>query len=133
MDGSHVSEHSASQNDGGLVGLGFRLSQSELAPGARPVYRTTEFRVSAESVGKCVRAIQEFVSYVRECEPGTLVYLSLRDKKEPTHFIHFMAFTDSKSMASHGSSSAHQEFISVLYPEVEGGVVISDFDVVAMS
>jgi quinol monooxygenase YgiN len=133
MDGRHASEQSLSQNDGGLVGLGFRLTQSEIAAGAHPIYRTTEFRVTKESAGRCVRAIQEFVSYVRRCEPGTLLYLSLQDKEDPTHFIHLMAFANSKSMASHGNSPANQEYITVLYPEVEGGVVISDFDVVAMT
>jgi quinol monooxygenase YgiN len=101
----------------------------EISPTA--VYRTTEFRVDRESVDKCKKTIEGFVAYVKANETGTLLYLSLQNEKDATRFLHFMIFRDPQAMIEHGSSTTNKEFITALYPEIEGGVVISDFVLVA--
>jgi hypothetical protein len=43
-----------------------------------------------------------------------------------------MAFADPHAMVEHGSSAANKEFITTIYPEIIGGVVVSDFYAVAI-
>jgi quinol monooxygenase YgiN len=101
----------------------------EINPSA--MCRTTEFRVDKNSVDKCRKAIEQFVAYVKAKESGTLLYLSLQDQKDATRFLHLMVFADPRAMVEHAGSTANKEFITALYPEIQGGVVISDFVPVA--
>ena len=106
------------------------MHTSEISSSA--MYRTAQFRVAEKSVDKCRKAIQEFVAYVKANEPRTLLYISLENEKDVTQFVHLMAFADPHAMVEHGSSMANKDFITTIYPEIIGGVVVSDFYAVAI-
>jgi quinol monooxygenase YgiN len=118
-----------SQGGGELMSPITVLRNLEL--GSYAMYRTAEFQVDPNSIAKCRKVIQEFVAYVKSNEPGTLLYISLQNEKDATRFLHLMAFADPLALVEHGSSAANKEFITALYPELESGVVISDFILVA--
>lgn len=86
----------------------------------------------AAAVEKVKRAISEFVPYVQENEPGTLMYLAWQQKSEPTRFLHFFIFKDAAAQALHGQSAAVNRFEEVYSPELVGGdVAFSDYEMVA--
>ena len=66
-----------------------------------PIYMTARFEVQEEALDICEQAIQEFVNYVRAKEPDTLLYTSLQEKDNPTHFLHYFIFHDERAREIH--------------------------------
>ena len=96
------------------------------------IYQTGGYQVKASAVSKVKKAIQDFVPFVQENEPGTQMYLAWQQKEDPTRFLHFFIFEDSAAQARHGESKAVQRFESVYSPELVGGdVVFTDYEMVA--
>jgi quinol monooxygenase YgiN len=96
------------------------------------LYQTGGYQVKPSAVDKVKRAIQEFVRYVRENEPGTQMYLAWQQKDDPTRFLHLFIFEDAAAQARHGQSEAVRRFESVYSPELVGGdVVFTDYELVA--
>jgi len=95
-----------------------------------PIFTTASFRVRPESLEKCERAIERFADRIRLEEPGTRVYLSLQDNAERTRFLHVMVFDDEQAEEQHRHSPATQEFTTLLYPELMGGVDFHDYHLV---
>ncbi len=95
-----------------------------------PNYRTAEYHVRADALGRCIEAIQEFVAYVRENEPGTLYYAAVQSQDDPTHFLHFMGFEDDAAEKTHRSSEGVARFTDVLYPRTVEGVVFSTYELI---
>ena len=91
------------------------------------IYGTARFSVKPESLDRCRAAIEEFVTYVRDNEPGTKLYLSLQDAEEPTRFPHVMIFEDEAAEKIHTNSEAVDRFTGTLYPETVDGVVFERF------
>jgi quinol monooxygenase YgiN len=79
----------------------------------------------------CQNAIHEFVDYVRENEPDTLLYISLQEKEYPTHFLHYFIFRDEKAGELHASSEAVNHFTSILYPNLIAPVDFTEYDLFA--
>ena len=97
-----------------------------------PLYQTGGYRVKPTAVDKVKRAIEEFVRYVKDNEPGTEMYLAWQEKADPTHFLHLFRFKDAAAQAKHGQSAAVRKFESVYSPELVGGsVVFTDYEMVA--
>jgi hypothetical protein len=46
-----------------------------------PVYQSAYFVVRDDALAVCEKAIREFVEYVRDNEPDTLLYTSLQEKR----------------------------------------------------
>ena len=95
------------------------------------VYGTARFSVQPDAMDRAVQAIEAFVSYVRANEPGTELYLSLRDRDDHRAFMHFMIFTDEGAEQIHANSEAVQRFTSVLYPLCPEPVRFERFEPVA--
>ncbi len=97
-----------------------------------PIYQTAHYQVNASAVDKVLAAIEKFVDYVRQNEPGTRFYSSWQQKDDRTRFVHLFIFDDEMAHASHGQSEAVRKFESVYSPELVGGpVVFTDYEHVA--
>ena len=81
---------------------------------------------------KVTAAIEEFVRYVRDSEPGTRFYAAWQQESDPTRFVNLFIFNDEHAHAVHGQSAAVRRFESVYSPElVAGPVVFTDYRQVA--
>jgi len=97
-----------------------------------PIYQTGGYRVKPEAVEKVKQAIQVFVKYVQENEPGTKMYLAWQEKSDPTRFNHLFIFENEAAQARHGGSAAVKQFESVYSLELVGGeVVFTDYEMIA--
>ncbi len=53
-----------------------------------PIYQTAHYQVNAAALEKVKAAIEEFVRYVDEHEPGTRLYAAWQQEDDPTRFVH---------------------------------------------
>lgn len=96
------------------------------------IYQTATYQIKPQAVPKVKQAIEEFVQYVRNNEPGTRMYVAWQQQNEPTHFIHLFIFEDEAAQTRHSESAAVQHFESIYSPELVGGeVVFTDFNLIA--
>jgi len=96
------------------------------------IYQTATYQIKPQAVEKVKRAIEDFVQYVRENEPDTLMYAAWQQQSNPTHFMHLFIFRDSAAQTIHSESEAVKRFEAIYSPELAGGdVVFTDFDPVA--
>lgn len=96
------------------------------------IYPTGSYQVKRSGVAKVKKAIEDFVRYVRDNEPGTKMYLAWQEKDDPTRFVHLFIFEDAAAQALHGKSEAVRKFESVYSPELAGGkVVFTDYGMTA--
>src|SRR5579859_4439760 len=97
-----------------------------------PIYQTANYQVQADAVPAVVAAIEEFVAYVTESEPGTLMYKAWQQEDDPTRFVHLFTFANQAAHQTHGSSEAVRRFESVYQPVLVGGpVVFTDYRLIA--
>lgn len=97
-----------------------------------PIYTIAQYQVRPSGVEKVKQAIQEFVSYVRDHEPGTRLYVAWQQKDDPTRFVHFFIFEDESALTAHSKSVAVKHFETAYRPELAGAdVVFTDYDLVA--
>jgi quinol monooxygenase YgiN len=94
------------------------------------IRKTARFRVRREELDRALAAIRAFVAEVRQ-EPGTLLYVSLQEKEEPTRFLHYFEFRDRAAEDAHANSEAVKRFTAVLYPLCVEPVAFTDFSTVA--
>lgn len=93
------------------------------------IYLTAYFVVRDDALEACQQVIREFVDYVRENEPGTLLYTSLQEKENPNHFLHYFIFRDENARQMHSNSEAVTRFTSILYPNLIAPVEFTDYEV----
>jgi quinol monooxygenase YgiN len=96
-----------------------------------PIYQTARFQVKPESVDKCKQAVLDFIAYIGENEPQTLLYLAMNQHDSPTCFLHVFVFTDAAARDRHTYSEGVKRFTSVLYPECIAPVEFQEFDAIA--
>lgn len=97
-----------------------------------PIYQTAQYQVQAEAVPAVVAAIEEFVVYLTESEPGVVMYKAWQQADDPTRFVHLFTFADEAAHEIHGNSKAVQRFESVYQPALVGGpVVFTDYRLIA--
>lgn len=97
-----------------------------------PIYTIAEYRVRPYGVETVKQAIEEFVRYVRDNEPGTRMYLAWNQKDDPGRFVHFFIFADEAAHAAHSQSAAVKRFEAAYRPELAAGnVVFTDYHLVA--
>ncbi|MEW5988620.1 MAG: antibiotic biosynthesis monooxygenase family protein [Chloroflexota bacterium] len=96
------------------------------------IYMTARFTIRPEAAEKCQAAIQEFTEYIQVNEPGTLLYTSVQETADPTHYLHFFIFTDEAARDLHRKSEGVMRFTSKLYPELtSNGVEFKEYRLVA--
>lgn len=93
-----------------------------------PIYQTAYFVVRDDALDVCQKAIREFVEYVRENEPDTLLYTSLSEKEYPNHFLHYLIFRDETARQLHARSEAVNRFTNILYPNLIAPVEFTEHD-----
>jgi quinol monooxygenase YgiN len=96
-----------------------------------PIHQTAYFVVRDDALEVCEKAIREFVDYVRQYEPETLLYTSLREKQEPNHFLHYFIFRDETARDRHANSEAVNRFTELLYPNLVAPVEFTEYEVFA--
>ena len=97
-----------------------------------PIHQIAEYQVQADAVDAVKAAIEEFVGYVADHEPGTTMYAAWQRADDPTRFSHLFIFEDGSAHEAHGRSDAVARFESVYQPVLVGGpVVFTDFALVA--
>lgn len=84
-----------------------------------------------EALPKVLRAVSEFVAYVRKNEARTLVYSAWHDAADPLRFVHQIVCADADAHQGHSTSLAVQRFTALLYPEVQGQVEFGEYTQVA--
>ena len=92
-----------------------------------PIYQTAYFVVRDDALEISQKAIREFVDYVREHEPETLLYTSLQEKDNPNHFLHYFIFRDEKARDLHANSEAVNHFTGLLYPNLIAPVEFTEY------
>jgi quinol monooxygenase YgiN len=95
------------------------------------VANTAAFAVRPESVARCEEVIREFVDGVTREEPGTRLYVSLHEARDPTRFVHVMVFDDEAAAAAHREADRTRRFTQQLYPHTLEGVAFTDCSLVA--
>ena len=97
-----------------------------------PIFQTAHYQVNPAAVGDVMAAIEEFVAYVRENEPGTRMYVAWQQQDDLTKFVHLFEFADEAAHQVHGNSAAVRAFEAVYRPELAAGpVVFTDYVQVA--
>jgi quinol monooxygenase YgiN len=96
-----------------------------------PVYQSAYFVVREDALAVCEKAIREFVEYVRDNEPNTLLYTSLQEKEQPNHFLHYFIFRDEAARDLHANSAAVKHFTGILYPNLVATVEFTEYNLFA--
>jgi quinol monooxygenase YgiN len=98
-----------------------------------PIHMTARFKVKPESREKCERAIREFVDYLKQNEPETLVYTALQKADDATSFLHYFVFANQAARERHSTSAGVNRFTAVLYPECLAPVEFTEYTVLTSS
>ena len=96
-----------------------------------PIFHTARFKIYPEAQAKVDQVINEFVAYSKANEPGTLSYISLQDKDDPTSYLHIFTFQDEAARELHANSPAVERFTAALYPETLADVEFSEYTLIA--
>jgi len=97
-----------------------------------PIYQTAHYRVQPAAIAEVRAAVEEFVRYVRDNEPGTRMYSAWQQRGDPGRFVHLFIFADQAAQRVHGESAAVRQFEAVYGPHlVDGPVDFTDYDQVA--
>lgn len=97
-----------------------------------PIYQTAHYQIRPEAVDRVRVAIEGFVRYVSENEPGSRLYAAWQEVDDPTKFVHLFIFEDEAAHEAHGRSAAVKAFEDVYSPELTAGpVVFTNYQLVA--
>ena len=96
-----------------------------------PIYTAARFRVQPESVQTCLHAINDFIDYIKQNEPTTLRYTSVRSFEDSFSFLHFFAFEDEAAEQRHRNSPGTKRFVEALYPNLDGDLMFERWNAVA--
>jgi quinol monooxygenase YgiN len=89
-----------------------------------PVTVIARVKVRAGREAEAEAAFRRHVEHVRREEPGTLVYLFHRSRKDPTLFLFYERYADAPAFDRHGKSAAMQSLFRELTPLLDGAPVI---------
>lgn len=81
------------------------------------ICKMARFRVKREAVRPCTAAIRELIAHVKQHEPGTRLYISLQDRRDPARFLHVMVFRDKAAEQRHRTSAAVKKFTGAIEPQ----------------
>jgi len=92
------------------------------------IAKTAAFAVRPESLARCEEVIRKFVDDVTSEEAGTRVYVSLRERRDPTRFVHVMVFEDEAAEAAHSDADVNEivEAVATTWHEVAPAPTLSE-------
>lgn len=89
------------------------------------------YEVHPEAIPQVLEAIDEFVAYIKNHEPGTLRYEVWQERDHPARFVHLFVFRDEQADHVHSKSAAVKKFSAILYPQCLEPVNFIDYRQVA--
>jgi quinol monooxygenase YgiN len=96
------------------------------------ICQTGAYQVKADSVDKVRQGVTELTDYVKESEPGTVLYFAWQERDEPTRFMHLAVFDDETALEIHHASKALRRFEKLRDPHIVGGpAFFTEYDEVA--
>jgi quinol monooxygenase YgiN len=81
------------------------------------IHELARYEVRPEALDEVLKAIHEFVAYVRTNEPGSLRYEVWQEAEHPTRFVHLFVWKNKEANRIHGESAAVKKFAGILYPK----------------
>jgi len=76
-------------------------------------------------------AFRKQIDYVKREEPGTLLYVMHRGRKDRSTFLFYEKYADAEAFDRHGKSTGMQELFRALQPLLDGPPSIELYDEVA--
>jgi quinol monooxygenase YgiN len=73
-------------------------------------------------------AFRKQIDFVEREEPGTLLYLLHRGRKDRSTFLFYEKYADAEAFDRHGKSAAIQELFRTLQPLLDGPPTIELYD-----
>jgi quinol monooxygenase YgiN len=92
---------------------------------------TARFKVRPDGVEEVEKQFRMLIEYVRNEEPGTLMYLFHRAQDDPTRFLFYERYQDNEALTKHGGSARFQQVFGKVAPLLEEAPVIELFDEIA--
>jgi quinol monooxygenase YgiN len=87
-----------------------------------------KIKVKTGREAEAEQAFRKQIDYVSREEPGTLVYLLHRSRKDPATFLFYERYADSQAFDRHGKSKAMQELFGVLQPILDAPPAIELYE-----
>ena len=87
-----------------------------------------KIKVQTGKEGVAEKAFRKHVEFVSREEPGTLLYILHRSRRDPSTFLFYEKYVDPSAFDRHGKSSAMQELFSALSPILDGPPAIELYD-----
>jgi quinol monooxygenase YgiN len=81
------------------------------------IHELARYEVRPEALDEVLRAIHEFVAYIRANEPGSSRYEVWQESEHPTRFVHLFVWKNEDANRTHGESAAVKKFAGILYPK----------------
>jgi quinol monooxygenase YgiN len=93
-----------------------------------PVTVVARLKVRSGQEPAAETLFRRHIEYVRREEPGTLVYVFHRSRKDPTSFLFYERYEDAAAFDRHGKSAAMQSLFRELTPLLDGPPAIDLYD-----
>lgn len=87
-----------------------------------------KIRVKAGREAEAEAAFKQQIDFVTREEPGTILYVMHRARKDPTTFLFYEKYVDAAAFDRHGKSSAMQDLFKTLTPLLDGPPAIDLYD-----
>jgi quinol monooxygenase YgiN len=87
-----------------------------------------KLKVKAGCEAEAEAALRKHIDYVKREEPGTLVYLLHRGRKDAGTFLFYERYADSEAFDRHGKTAAIQRLFRTLQPLFDGAPVIELYE-----
>ncbi len=95
------------------------------------IFMTARWRAKPESTPAVEAAIRDFVSVVRENEPGTRLYTGLKQTDTDATYMTYFIFEDESAHAYHRTTEWVKRFTETIYPKNVEQVEFTHYDLVA--
>jgi quinol monooxygenase YgiN len=85
-------------------------------------------KIKAGKEAEAEAAFRRQIDAVTRNEPGTLLYVFHRSRKDPSTFLFYEKYVDDAAFDRHGKSAWMQELFKTLQPILEGPPAIDLYD-----
>lgn len=88
-------------------------------------------RATTEAADEVAGLFTEMVEWVKDNEPGTLVYVCTRSPEDPAAFVFYEHYTDDAAFQAHSASPRFAELVGALTGKLDGGITMETLEEVA--